>query len=241
MKNLAFVFAALVPACVASHGSTPGTDELAGENGQDGEASKADSPHDNFDYIQVEKTGGCTNPITCAPYTLTRVNRSTIKCSDGAYHDSCKVKGVTFGKFSSAAQDKLNDAIDNGTATVIVKGQYKVYVDFLAFEASEAWISQMDNGVIDGTWVRVSDNGVRCITAPCPDVLEERLNSTRSMNIDGLDWPADFDKAVTSPGWLPNRVSAAMSQKDGAIIVGDRTHSDGATLRSVNEVFLPVE
>src|SRR5207248_9735238 len=113
----------------------------------------------------VTKTGTCTNPITCAPYELTRVNRTSLKCNDGQYHASCKVRAVSFAKLGNS--QGLEDAIDNATATVVVKGQFKIYVDFLAFEASEAWLSQIDGGATDGTWVRVSDNGRRCIDAPC--------------------------------------------------------------------------
>src|SRR5437868_9375832 len=80
-------FGILFAAACTTQGTQIGNDELAGEN-NDGEAAKADSAHDNFDYLLVEKTGQCTNPITCAPYTLTRVNRTTLKCADGNYHDS---------------------------------------------------------------------------------------------------------------------------------------------------------
>jgi hypothetical protein len=89
------------------------------------------------------------------------------------------------------------------------------------------------------------DNGRRCFEPPCAATTEARVNSTRTMDIDGLDWPAEFDKYVTSPSWLPNRVMTALSQTDGVIVVGYRTHGTimhlPTTERSVNQVFLRVK
>ena len=231
--SLAFVFAAT--ACAVDKGAiTPGTDEL-GQEGNDGEESKADSAHNDFDYLLVTKTGTCTNPITCAPYELTRVNRSSLKCNDGLYHASCTVKAVNFGNL--AAAQALEDAIDSGSATVLVKGRFKIYVDFLAFEASEAWLSQIDGGAIDATWVRMSDNGRRCIDAPCASIHEERLNSTRAMDIDGFDFSDDVSQD------LQDKVYSQITKADGAIVVGGRAHGTlmhlPTTLRSVDQVFLP--
>src|SRR5262249_26743595 len=104
---------------------------------------------------------------------------------------------------------------------------------------------QIDDGTLDGTFVMVTDNGRRCFDGGCESVRETRLNSTRFVDINGLDWPAEYQQEVTSPGWLPNRVDTAIGNGDGAIVVGNRTHGTAnhlpTTLRSVNQVFLRVK
>ena len=249
MRNVSFAFALLsFAACAGHHGTTPGTDELAGESSADD--AKADSPynvHDVQGYLAVTKTGTCTNPITCAPYQLTRVNRATVMCNDGQYHDSCTVKAINFSVLglSQDQQDAIEAALDAQNADpsigtqVLVKGTYKIYVDFLAFEASEVWMAQMPSGSTDaGTWVLLSDTGLRCF-GDCKEVREEKLNSTRAMAINGMDFGDSFDQQLQIAIGTQERTT------QGVIVVGERTEGVGETgatteLRSIDQAFCPV-
>jgi len=234
----------LATACTTSTPTTPGTDELSGENGQDGEQAKADGA-DTFGYIAVHKSGAfdCKNPLTCISYELTRVNRSTIKCNDNAYHDQCGVKAVAWDQLN-LSQTKINkieaaiqaEAADPTIGTqVIVKGDYKIFVDFLAFVPTEVWIAQRADGNSDGTFVQIADRGVRCITAPCPVFEESRINSTRAAAIDGIDWDDSTDSALQEKVY-------DQTTKGGALVVGYRTYGTAsAKLRSVGQVYLPVK
>jgi hypothetical protein len=62
---------------------------------------------------------------------------------------------------------------------------------------------------------------------------------------DGNHAPEAFQKIVTSPGWLPNRVYTAETKANGVIVASDRTHNTmmllPTTLRSVNQVFLNIK
>lgn len=247
IPSLALIFA-LVPACTTPSSTTPAADELAGENGQDGEAAKADAAHDNFGYLALEKDGAfnCNNPLTCTPYKLTRPNRSSVTCNDNQLHPSCLVKAINFDKLglSQDQQSTIANALQAEAADptigiqVLVKGQYKIYVDFLAFEASEVWMAQRADGTTTGTWVRVTDNGRRCIDTPCGSFDEERLNSNRAMRIDGLDFGTSYDDALATATYQQ------ASSPAGAIVVGARTHGQlirlPTTLRTVDQVFLPI-
>jgi len=169
-----------------------------------GEAPKADAAHDNFGFMAVEKTDA---------FRLSRPNRSTIKCNDGEYHDACGVQAIAWDKLLTKAQmTKVEAAIERQAkdpslgVQVLVKGEYKVYGDFVAFEPTEVWLAQKTDGNTDGTFVRLFDRGIRCITAPCPQYEEGRLNSSRQMNIDGIDFGDTSDSlqekiytATTSP------------------------------------------
>ena len=245
IRNLSIALFTFVAACATNPTGTPGTDELAGENGQDGDQSKADAAHDNFTFIAVEKDAvTCGNPIVCTPYRLTRVNRSSMMCNDNQLHASCKVKAVSFSKFSQATQNKIAAAIEaetSGSATgvqVLVRGNFKIYVDFLAFEATDVWLAQRPDGDSTGTFVRIFDRGIRCITAPCPQFEEGRLNSSRSMTIDGID----FGDATTA---LQNKIYDATTKADGVIVVGDRTMRSAVSfvekMRTVGQAYLPVK
>lgn len=242
-----FLSAQILAGCTSSEAPTqPGTDELAGENGQDGETPKADAAHDNFGFIAVEKSGAfdCKNPLTCVSYELSRPNRSTIKCNDGAYHDQCGVKAIAWDNagLTDKQQQTVEAAIEREAQDpsvgiqVLVKGDYRIDVDFLAFVPTEVWLAAKANGSTDGTFVRVFDRGIRCITAPCPQYEEGRLNSSREMPIDGIDFGDDDS--------LQDKVYEATTEADGVILVGDRTTRGSGRLaeklRTADQVFLPM-
>jgi hypothetical protein len=252
----------LATACATdgNSGTTPGDDELAGEH-DDGEAAKADGI-DTFGFLTAQKVGAfeCNGQGSCTHVTLARANRSTTLCADGTTAASCDVRYLDFSKLSLSAS-KLDDVMKKLQASastpeigaqLLVRGKYvhgtnPIYpnVDWVTFQVSEVWTAQIGDGAIDGTFVMITDNGHRCFDAPCDADRETRVNSTRYLDMNGLDWSAPYDNYVSSPGYLPNRVSAAIDNGTGAIVVGYRTHGTimhlPTTLRSVDEVFLRVQ
>jgi hypothetical protein len=240
---ISLTFATL--AACATTPSTPGTDELAGEDG-DGEAAKADGV-DTFGYTEVHAisvTGGagsCHNILFCPNYSLTRANRTTIKCNDGAFHDHCGVHAISWESMglSQTKVDKIEAAIkaeatDPSIGTqILVKGDYKIFVDFLAYVPTEVWIAQRSGGNSNGTFVKIFDRGIRCITAPCPQFEEDRLNSVKQATIDSLDWGDSAEDA------LQERAYEATSH-GGIIVAGSRTYAGREKMRSMDQVYLPV-
>src|SRR4051812_24312983 len=114
MRSLSFLSLSLslITACATQGGSsttTPGDDELAGEDG-DGEVAKADSV-DNFDYLEVRKIGAfeCNGVGSCTHLELDRANRSTTKCADGAMAEVCQARTLDLSKLTLSAAKK--DAI----------------------------------------------------------------------------------------------------------------------------------
>jgi hypothetical protein len=246
MRTSIFASILLLGACAAQQPSNiqPGDDELAGETG-DGEQPKADAAHDSFGFVSIHRsTDTSQNPLFGTRYTLERTNRTTMKCNDDQYHADCGVHAINWGSLSQTQVDKLEKMLDDelsgakvGTQ-ILVKGQFKIYVDFSAFEVSEVWAAQLADGNDNGTFVQVFDNNIRCITAPCPTIEEDKLNSSKTANTEGLAFDAD---ASTS---LQTKVNAAIGTT-GAIVVGDREMRSAVsfvdTLRSVNQVYLPVK
>lgn len=237
----------LLAACAAQDPSDsiqPGSDELAGETG-DGDAAKADAAHDTFGYLAVHKNADPGHPLWGAAYNLSRANRTSTLCFDKRYHASCDVHDIVWGVhgLSQRTIDQIEAALDaelagSKTGTqVLVKGTFKSYTEFTAFEPSEIWLAQIDRGSADGTFVQVFDRGIRCITAPCPVFAEMKLNSTKTASLDGIDYQGASDD-------IQNRAYEATTTT-GVIITGSReTSGSGAlaeVLRSAHQVYLPVK
>jgi len=237
-RTLGFAFlASTIAACTtAEPPAQPASDDLAGETG-DGDAAKADSPHDTFGFIAVSKGDTCTTPIGCTPYTLTRANRSTIECNDNEYHSSCKVGAISWTSvLSETATNKVEAALDKGGVQVLVKGSYKIYVDFLAFVPTEVWLAQLPDGDTSGTFVQVFDWNAECQRmAACPTMQEFKLNSNKMADLEGLDFGSDASDSLQ--GKVTKATAAA-----GAIVVGSRETRNYVdfidTLRSVGQVYL---
>jgi len=252
----------LLAACAANNtsGTTPGDDPLAGES-NDGDKADGNGV-DTFGIYSAIKVGEfeCNGAGTCTHVTLTRTNRATTLCADGAYHASCDVRYLDFSALglSSSKLDDVTSALQASAADptigaqLLVRGKYvhgtnPLYpnTDWVTFQVTELWTAQMTDGFVDGTFVMLSDNGKRCFEPPCSAITESKINSTRHVDIDGLDWPEAYQKIVTSPGWLPNRVNTALTQADGVIVAGDRTTGTimhlPEQLRSINQAYLLVK
>lgn len=246
----------LFGACATDSSTVAGDDQLAGETG-DGEAAKADGI-DTFGIFTAQKVGAfeCNGVGSCTHVALTRANRSTTTCADGSSKASCDVRTLDFSKLhlSSSKLADVQAKLQASAATpeigaqLLVRGAYvhgtnptAPGVDWVTFQVTEVWAAQLPNGTLDGTFVMVGLNNIRCITAPCPTVSEARVNSTRQMNTEGLDWQ---DNAAQAPSALQDAISEAMGTPDGVIVTGFRTHDaahSSTNLRTVEQAFLRVK
>jgi hypothetical protein len=261
MKTLSFgmfmIASTLVGACATQGGSsttTPGEDELGAEVG-DGEQAKADS-QDNFGYLEVRKIGAfeCNGVGSCTHLELDRANRTTTVCADNKSAAVCQARTLDLSKLTvtQAKKNAIMTALQNQAGNpdlgtqVLVRGKFvhgtnplTPTVDWVTFQPTEVWVAQLADGSADGTFVRVNDNGRRCIDAPCAATHEGRLNSVKTLDVDGLDYADGVAASLTE------KVYTAMTTPDGAIVAGDRTHGTmmhlPTTLRSVNQVYLRVK
>lgn len=184
----------------AACSSTP-DDELAGETAADDAAldGKADGAADGtYTYFEIWRDmRRCAYPL-CGGYYVHRLNRSATICHTGASRWSCYAPELDWSESGLGAdlQNALieaagRDAVSEGAIT-IVRGRfasqsYSGYGNLGRFVVTEAWVAENDS-VSDGVFVKVHDNGVRCITSPCPTITEKALNTSRSANIHGIDW-----------------------------------------------------
>jgi hypothetical protein len=260
MRTLSFAFipfllgSTLLAACATDAGTTtPGEDELAGDNGNDGTKADENALQDTFGIYTAQKVGAfeCNGLGSCTHVDLASAGRSTTTCADGSKAAACSVKFLDFTALglttsqASAATAKLqaSAATPEIGPQLLVRGKFVTTTqqsgDAVTFQVTELWQAQLADAATDGTYVMLRDAGIRCITAPCPSLNENRINSTRNLNIDGIDWPEEM---ATS---LQSKIYDATTKVDGVILAGDRTHGkeNGKTtnLRTVNQAFLRVK
>lgn len=221
--------------------ATEPTDELAGETAEDRAGDgKADGAVDGtYTYFAIRgDLRRCAEP-ECGGFFLERLNRSTTVCHDGAAAEACYTPELdwTEADLSEATQALLRTAAEAGAltdgVTAIVRGRFaprstgKVEPQLGRFIVTEAWTAKSGTES-DGVFVKVKDNGVRCIASPCESLGEKALNSSRTAAIAAIDYSlAEIGDAQASA------LAQDMYTAGGIIIAGDRyTHREaGRTAR----------
>lgn len=231
----------LISAC-ATTGTT--TDELAGESSTDDAVSggKADSAVDGaYTYYAITADlRRCASPA-CGGYFVSRVNRSTTTCVDGSTSARCYTPTLDWSEtaLDAGLQQKLADtahvAATSGNTLALVRGRFSKTHANPRFVVSEAWLAE-GSAPAEGVFARVKDGGIRCITTPCPSLIEKGLNESRSANIAGVDFaPAGLSDRETEGFY------SAMFDPAGVIVVGDRytIHENGRTAkgRTANNAY----
>jgi eight-cysteine-cluster-containing protein len=226
LKALAAISILSFSACA----STGVEDELAGETSEDAALDgKADGAVDGaYTYFEIYKdVRKCASP-SCGGYFLHRLNRTSTVCHNGTSRWSCYVPGLdwTESNLGSDLQRGLDEAALRDASSygviAIVRGRfapqsYTGFGNLGRFVVTEAWVAENDS-VSEGVFTRVHDNGVRCITTPCPTIGEKALNTSRSANVHGLDWSAGgFDDDQIS-----KLATEMVSTPGGILIAGDR-------------------
>jgi hypothetical protein len=250
--SLPLALSACTLAACAAHPdgkSNPGSDPLAGENG-DGEGAKADSSHDTFGFLELHKSpDACKDLVSCTQYTLNRANRSSTQCFGSSRGTQCEVHAINWDMLQLSdsqiqnLEDALQHELDAGTRTqVLVRGSFQSAVDFVYFQPTDVWHAQLANGTsANGTFVQLfSLSDAACKPEqPCPAYLEAKLNSIRSDQIEDLDFGdnASDDSLVAA-------VEDQAGSTHGVIIVGTVESRSAVsyvdTLRTVDQVYLPI-
>ena len=257
--GLAFLLgSSLFTACAQDASSTtPGDDELAGESAADGDKADGNALQDTFGIYTAQKVGAfeCNGLGSCTHVDLALAGRSSTTCADGSKGATCSVRYLDFStlKLTSSQTANLQAKIQASASTpeigaqLLVRGKYihgtnpnqPNVPDWVTFQVTEVWVAQMAEAVTDGTFVMLRENGRRCVTAPCATVNENRLNSSRNIDMHGLDLPSEMSTSIA------NKLGDATLVADGLIVVGDRTHGkvsgQATTLRSVNQAFVVVK
>jgi hypothetical protein len=205
-------------------------DELAQETSADDALdSKADSAAaGTYTYFEIwSDFRKCASPI-CGGFFLHRLNRSSTICHNGAARGSCYTPALDFSQSDLGAdmQDALREAASRDAMSpgvvAIVRGrfapqQYAGFGNLGRFVVTEAWVAESDS-VSEGVFVKAHDNGIRCITSPCPTIREKALNTPLWANIHDVDWSfADLDEDQVAQLSLD-----MVAQPHGVLLAGKR-------------------
>lgn len=211
----AFAFSTLstLVGCAAS------TEEA--DSGEEATTDDALSTNRNADYYIVTRrdTRRCVSPL-CGGVFVKQVNQAKTRCADGTSQSECYVGTLNYralrlpesqqvdfdGKFTSKqalVRATLRRSVFNGS--VIGK-----------LDVAEGW-EGASGAVVDANFYRIADNGIRCITAPCPSQTAYTLNSRTQMNVtktdlENTDLPASAGEIAAA--------NAALGTKDGVLIAG---------------------
>lgn len=197
---LASVFAvSTLAACAAD--TTVSSDESVDEEVV-GESEDALSASGNTGYFVVTRRDfrRCVSPL-CGGVYVKRVNQATTRCADGSLQAECYVASYDFrqtGLDATEASD-FENAFESGTGLVratMVSTRFNG-VKLGKLRTNEAW-KGAGEAAVTGTFFRIADNGIRCITTPCPSTSAFTLNTSTEQHIVRLDLdgvPASRDEA----------------------------------------------
>ncbi len=226
----------LLPACT----SEP-ADEFADETAADGEGGKADSAGAfGFLYVNADlRQCSFDSPGDCgAGFFVSRPNRSTIQCGRGPLQSSCKAMEIDWSGTAMPASvaQGYEDDLRAGTP-LLVKGEIVPAANDagVSLAVTEIWVASSP-AYEPGVFTLVKDNGIRCITAPCPSLTERKVNSELSAMITGLD----FDDALANGATQDqvDRAYEALYSPDGLVVVGYRYYdSAGGKARTAAKFF----
>lgn len=227
---LSFISGAAVS--VAGCASTDAVDdELAADESQDDAAldGKADGAVDgSYTYFEIWRDmRKCVSPL-CGGFYLHRVNRTSTVCHNGATSFNCYTPALDWSEaqlsedLQGALLEKAQEDATTPGAVALVRGrfapqQYAGFGNMGRFVVTEAWVAEGD-GVSEGVFARVHDNGVRCIQAPCATITEKGLNTSNKANIHGLDFEVGgFEEDQVTKMW-----QEMVDRPSGIIIAGSR-------------------
>lgn len=217
-----FVSLASLAGCAADAGDAADDGSSAGDSEEVAESEDAiTAGPSNFGFFAVTRRDfrKCAAPM-CGGFFVKRVNQPTTQCADGSKQPECYVSAIQLTGIGLSAREEadLRGAVESGTALVKAR-VYKKKVNgtyYGTLKANEGWLGATGS-TPDGTFYRAADNGIRCITTPCPSTTVAQLNGNAEhnvikVNLDGTATPAD--QATL------DRAAEALGTKDGVLLAG---------------------
>ncbi len=220
MRVQLFAFAAVFASFTALAGCAADTQapDLEDESGESEEALVANG-NTGFFIVTHRDFRRCVSPL-CGGVWVKRVNESRTYCGNGTYGAECYVAATDLVPtgLDAAERDAFLAKFESGTA--LVRGTMRSMsfngTRLGKLRAIEAWAGVgAEASVVDSTFFRTADNGIRCIKAPCPSLTAYTLNSRDSHNIIRVD----LDGVAADPSEL-DAASTALGTREGILVAG---------------------
>lgn len=154
----------------------------------------------NDGYFQVTRRDWrkCLEPI-CGGYFVRRVNQAKTRCANGTMQPECYVASIQLTDIGLSPREAADVRARLESGKVILKAStYKLRFagwTLGVLKANEAWVG-VTGSVPAGSFYRVADSGIRCITTPCPMTRASVLNGSAyddlvDVHLESTALPAD--------------------------------------------------
>jgi len=184
------------------------------------ETASPQSRSDNSTYYTIRPdVRRCASPM-CGGFFIKRVNHPRTRCADGRNMAECYVAEINWNGQPSV---EVRHALLRGELS---QRRYPRVGQFGVLRVTESWRAMSQRSPL-GTFFRVKDLGIRCITYPCMSHQEERLNSYAQRKIAGveLNGAQAPDEAVAQAG-------EAMTTAQGIMVAGEHDRIVGPAGRA---------
>ena len=189
------------------------------ENAEAGTEQAVTTDHANQDFYIVTRPDPreCAAPA-CGGWFVQRVNDGKTTCADGTANAECYVASIalTTVGLSGREEGDVRKAVESGRAVLKAKLVVAPGAALGTLEASEAWVGATGSAP-RGTVYRVADNGIRCITTPCPSTSAWALNGASEHHLH--DVALDTTEAEADEESLA-RATAAVATRTGLLVAG---------------------
>jgi hypothetical protein len=133
----------------------------------------------------------CISPV-CGGLWVSRVNARKTACGDGVAKRTCYAAEADLSRTQTGKKERvrLKQQIAEGRALVrgrLVRGRVDGFPRLDALVVTEVWTVSTSSNRARGTFYKLRDRGIRCVTTPCFSIHAAVLNSGRHLDISDVD------------------------------------------------------
>jgi hypothetical protein len=201
-----------------------------------GQPVAADPPASVSSYYLARADARLCPSPRCGGLWVRLVNRKLTTCGDGIARSECYVAAVylTRLRLADAAAIRVARLVTEGRALMRGKlareGIEGLMLD--TFDASEVWKSSSSRNATSGVFRKLTDNGVRCVTAPCFSTHASTLNTAGEVDV------SDIDLGQTGAAESERRAALGLIGGSGLIAAGKVVRKPNAGPAGAGRTFV---
>ncbi len=198
-------------------------------------AVSADPIETTSTYVTIRPDARLCPSPACGGYWVKRVNLASTRCHDGVYRAECYVAAIDWSasglSSSQAAAFQSEAAAGRGLIRgTIVARSYSGFGSLGVLAATEGWQAASTKAP-SGTFFRLKDNGIRCITTPCFWIHEAKLNTATHTDLSSLDLsPAGASADKVQAAWAALGTTSLLAAGTNVTVSREGPAGDGRRL-----------
>ena len=184
------------------------------------ETASPKSLRDNSTYYTVRPDlRRCASPM-CGGFFIKRVNHLQTRCANGRNMAECYVAEINWNGHPTV---EPRSALIRGELS---QRRFPRLGQLGVLRVTESWRAASAQPA-DGTFFRVKDLGIRCVTYPCLSYLEEKLNSYGQRNVAGVEL-----NGANASSAAVEEAGRAMTSAQGILVAGNHAPMVGPAGRA---------